>query len=46
MLDFGDDEWPSMLCIETCNVRENAVTIAPGQSHTMGAVISADKAGA
>jgi len=43
MPDFGDDEWPSMLCIETCNVRENAVTIAPGQSHTMGAIIQAGK---
>ncbi len=39
MPDFGDDEWPSMLCIETCNVREHAVTIAHGQSHGMGAVI-------
>lgn len=42
MPDFGDDEWPFMLCIETCNVRENAVTIAPGQSHTMEAVIRAE----
>src|SRR5579871_2602420 len=25
MPDFGDDEWPSMLCIETCNVKESAV---------------------
>jgi glucose-6-phosphate 1-epimerase len=39
MPDFGDDEWPFMLCIETCNVRENAVTIAPGKSHAMFAVI-------
>jgi len=39
MPDFGDDEWPSMLCIETCNVREHVVTIAPGQAHGMGAVI-------
>jgi D-hexose-6-phosphate mutarotase len=37
--DFGDEEWPSMLCIETCNVREFGVTLAPGQSHTMGAVV-------
>jgi glucose-6-phosphate 1-epimerase len=42
MPDFGDEEWPFMLCIETCNVRENAVTIAPGQSHPMGAVIRAE----
>jgi glucose-6-phosphate 1-epimerase len=39
MPDFGDDEWPAMLCIETCNIREHAVTLAPGQSHTMGATI-------
>ncbi|MGD0651413.1 MAG: D-hexose-6-phosphate mutarotase [Verrucomicrobiia bacterium] len=39
MPDFGDDEWPAMLCIETCNVREHAVTLASGQSHAMGAVI-------
>ena len=39
MPDFGDDEWPAMLCLETCNVHEHAVTIAPGQSHAMGAVI-------
>jgi len=39
MPDFGDDEWPSMLCIETCNVRDNALSLAPGQSHAMGAVI-------
>jgi glucose-6-phosphate 1-epimerase len=39
MPDFGDDEWLAMLCIETCNVREQAVIIAPGQSHAMAAVI-------
>jgi glucose-6-phosphate 1-epimerase len=39
MPDFGDDEWPSMLCIEACNVREHAVTLAPDQSHTMEATI-------
>jgi len=42
MPDFGDDEWPSMLCIETCNVREHAVTIGPGQSHAMSATIRAE----
>lgn len=42
MTDFGDDEWPGMLCIETCNIREFGVTLAPGQSHTMGAVIRAE----
>ena len=40
MADFGDDEWPGMLCIETANVGPNAVELEPGQSHAMTAVIS------
>jgi glucose-6-phosphate 1-epimerase len=40
MPDFGDDEWPSMLCIETANVGDAAVTLEPGSHHTMTAVIS------
>ena len=40
MPDFGDDEWPEMLCIETANAADNAVTLAPGQSHVMSASIS------
>jgi glucose-6-phosphate 1-epimerase len=39
MPDFGDNEWPGMLCIETANVLDNAVIIRPGQSHTMTATI-------
>jgi D-hexose-6-phosphate mutarotase len=42
LTDFGDEEWPSMLCIEACNVHEFGVTLAPGESHTMGAVIRAE----
>ena len=37
--DFGDDEWPSMLCIETANVRDAAVALEPGSHHTMTAVV-------
>lgn len=37
MADFGDDEWREMLCIETCNVLDRSVTMAPGASHTMTA---------
>ncbi len=37
MPDFGDDEWPGMLCVETANAVEDAVTLAPGASHTMTA---------
>jgi glucose-6-phosphate 1-epimerase len=39
MADFGDDEWPRMLCIETANAGENAVTLAPGATHAMSATI-------
>jgi glucose-6-phosphate 1-epimerase len=35
MPDFGDEEWPAMLCIESANVGGNAITLAPGQSQTM-----------
>lgn len=34
MADFGDDEWPSMVCVETSNVASAAVTVEPGESHT------------
>jgi len=39
MLDFGDDEWPAMVCIETANAVDHVVSIAPGDSHTMAAHI-------
>jgi glucose-6-phosphate 1-epimerase len=39
MADFGDDEWPRMICIESANAAENAVTLAPGASHTMAVTI-------
>jgi D-hexose-6-phosphate mutarotase len=41
MADFGDDEWPEMLCIETANAAGNAVTLAPGAEHVMTATVSA-----
>jgi glucose-6-phosphate 1-epimerase len=41
MPDFGDDEWPGMLCIETANAADNSVKLAPGQSHTLRATIAA-----
>ena len=40
MADFGDDEWTGMVCVETCNVRAAAVTLAPGASHTMAVVFT------
>ena len=43
MPDFGDDEWPGMLCIETVNARVNAVTLPPGQTHTMRTLIRVER---
>jgi glucose-6-phosphate 1-epimerase len=38
--DFADDEWRQMICIETSNVSDFAVDLAPGQQHTMKALVS------
>jgi D-hexose-6-phosphate mutarotase len=40
MADFGDEEWPKMLCVETANAGSNAITLEPGKSQVMRAVIS------
>ena len=40
MADFGDEEWPQMVCIETCNVNIHEVKLDPGATHTMKAVIA------
>lgn len=39
MSDFGDDEWPAMICIETANVGDSAITLAAGATHTMRATL-------
>jgi glucose-6-phosphate 1-epimerase len=40
MADFGDDEWPAMVCVETANCADHVVTLASGESHVMRAKIS------
>jgi glucose-6-phosphate 1-epimerase len=37
--DLADDEWRQMICIETSNVSNFAVDLAPGQQHTMKALV-------
>ena len=37
LADLGDDEWPSMACIEASNILDFAVPLAPGEQHTMTA---------
>jgi glucose-6-phosphate 1-epimerase len=44
MADFGDDEWPGMICLETANAADNAVTVPPHASHTMSVAISVEAA--
>lgn len=39
MADFGDEEWPGVVCVETANVGESSITLPPGGSHTMTAAI-------
>ncbi|MFP4053312.1 MAG: D-hexose-6-phosphate mutarotase [Phycisphaerae bacterium] len=41
MEDYGDEEWPGMVCIETANVHDDAVTVEPGARHAMAARIEA-----
>jgi glucose-6-phosphate 1-epimerase len=40
LADLGDDEWQQMLCVEASNILSNAVTLSPGEAHTLGATIS------
>ncbi len=35
MADFGDEEWPGMICVETCNVGADAVKVAAGETVKM-----------
>ena len=39
MADFGDEEWPGMVCVETANAMDDAVTLAPGATHVMTATL-------
>jgi len=38
--DLGEGEWKQFLCVEASNIMDAAVTLAPGQKHTMSAVLS------
>lgn len=42
MADFGDAEWPGMLCVETVNALDHALTIPPGGSHHLVAHLAAE----
>jgi glucose-6-phosphate 1-epimerase len=40
MQDLGDGEWSQFLCVEASNIMESAVTLKPGEKHTITAVLS------
>jgi glucose-6-phosphate 1-epimerase len=39
MSDMGENDWQQMLCIETANAADNAITLKPGSTHEMSAQI-------
>jgi glucose-6-phosphate 1-epimerase len=42
LADMDPEGWRGMLCVETANVGESAVTLEAGKTHTMRAVISVE----
>ena len=42
MADMGPDDWRSMICVETANASDDAVTVAPGAKHVMTATVRAE----
>lgn len=38
--DLGNDEWQRMICVEASNILGAAVSLDPGQEHTMRATLS------
>lgn len=43
MIDFGDEEYLKMCCVETANVRANKIVLSPGESHTTGVTLYTNK---
>ena len=41
--DMADDGWQRMLCIETANVVEDLVTLAPGATHSLSLSIASEQ---
>lgn len=40
MADFGDNEYPHMLCVESGNVSDNRITLPPGETSLMTVELS------
>jgi glucose-6-phosphate 1-epimerase len=42
LADLGNDEWLRFVCVESANVAENQIRLAPGEAHTMTAIIRSE----
>jgi glucose-6-phosphate 1-epimerase len=42
MSDFGGDEWPGMLCVESANAADYPVRLPPKQRHLLHTVIRSE----
>ncbi len=40
LADLGPDDWPHFLCVEAANTATDAITLAPGETHTMTTVVT------
>ncbi len=45
MADFADEEYLTMICVESGNVGKNRLVIAPGKSETMKVELSTEAQG-
>ena len=45
LTQFAADAWQGMLCIETANVLDDAVLLAPGEEHELGFVLFSEELG-
>jgi glucose-6-phosphate 1-epimerase len=39
LADLGDDEWRGMICVEASNILSAAVSLDPGEQHTLRALV-------
>ena len=39
MQDFGDDEYKSMVCVETANADTDVISLAPGNTHVLESIM-------
>ena len=40
--DFGDNEYPGMLCVEAANNATDVITLKPGETHVTGTTVSVE----